>query len=64
MPKVWPEYYVWWERAGLPHLRASEYGGQQCSTLTRAMDVARQKIKEGYIVRIYDANMDTGEPRS
>lgn len=62
MPKVWPEYWVWWERPGLPHRHASEYGGVQCSTLSRALDVVKQKIREGYIVRVYDGHINAEEP--
>lgn len=51
------EYWVWWERPGLPHLHPHEYGGQQCHTLTRALAVVREKLKAGYVVRVYDGTM-------
>jgi hypothetical protein len=51
------DYWVWYERPGLPHTTAHEYGGRSFGTLTAAIDFTKAQLKAGFIVRIYAADI-------
>ena len=47
-------YWVWWRRPGLLHEHATEIGGVRCATYTRARELIRQKMRDGYVVECYE----------